>query len=129
MSKYTFTLQFPSAIEESKVTLIDFQVTGDPSIEPPLAQNQMPDSFEMEDTLTFTYQNANPGVEVKSCLLTQYNIKSCESEETEDFINVFDKPISITEAFRGSWIFHLLGLYKSNNIQAAFYLDPEFTAR
>ena len=128
MTKYTFTLQFPAKIEESKVTQIDFQVTGDPAIEPPLAQNQMPDNFAVKDTLTFTYQKANPDVEIKSCLLTQYNIKTCETEETEDFLNYFDKPIAITEAFKGTWIFHLLGLYKSKDTTATYYLDPEFTS-
>ena len=110
MTKYTFTLQFPSAIDESKVTQIDFQVTGDPAIEPPLAQNQMPNSFGMDDTLTFTYHNANPGVEVKSCLLTQYNIETSETEDTEDFVTQFDNPLPRTDAFNGTWIFHLLGL-------------------
>jgi len=127
MTIYTFTLLFPKSIEENLVTQVDYQVTGDPAIEPPLPQNQMPATFAVNDTLTFTYQKANPEVTINSCLLTQFNVDSSEKETDEDFTNDFDKPITITDAFKGTWIFHLLGLYKSNDKQAAFYLDPEFT--
>ena len=127
MTKYTFTLQFPSAIDESKVTSVDFQVTGAPAIEPPLDQNQMPESMNIGDTLTFTYQDANPDVTINSCLLTQYNIKSSEIETDEDFLDQFDKPITITDSFSGTWIFHLLGMYGAKDKKAAFYLDPEAT--
>jgi hypothetical protein len=128
-TQYTFTLLFPETIKASKVTQVDFQVTGTPAITPPLPQNQMPESFSVGDTLTFTYQQANPDVTVKSSLLTQYNVETSEKETDEDFIDEFDKPISITDEFKGTWIFHLLGLYKYKGKRAAYYLDPEFTTR
>jgi len=128
-TQYTFTLLFPKKIKASKVTQVDFQVTGTPSITPPLPQNQMPESFAVGDTLTFTYQEANPDVTIKSSLLTQYNVDTSEKETDEDFLDEFDKPICITDEFKGSWIFHLLGLYKYKGKRAAYYLDPEFTAR
>jgi hypothetical protein len=126
-TKYTFTLLFPDAIKASQVTKVDYQVTGTPAIKPPLPQNKMPASFSVGDTLTFTYQKANPDVTVKSSLLTQYNVETSEKETDEDFRCQFDKPITITEAFKGTWIFHLLGLYKYKGKRAAYYLDPEFT--
>lgn len=128
-TQYIFTLLFPETIKASKVTQVDFQVTGTPAITPPLPQNQMPASFAIGDTLTFTYQQANPDVNIKSSLLTQYNVETSEKETDEDFIDQFDKPITITDEFIGSWIFHLLGLYKYKGKRAAYYLDPEFTAR
>ncbi|MDO8342107.1 MAG: hypothetical protein Q7T48_02805 [Cellvibrio sp.] len=127
-TKYTFTLLFPEKIKASQVTKVDFQVTGTPAIKPPLPQNKMPETFLVGDTLTFTYQKANPDVTVKSSLLTQYNVDTSEKEVDEDFIDQFDKPIAITDAFIGSWIFHLLGLYKYKGKRAAYYLDPELTA-
>lgn len=127
-TKYTFTLLFPEKIKASQVTKVDFQVTGTPAIKPPLPQNKMPEIFSVGDTLTFTYQKANPDVTVKSSLLTQYNVDTSEKEVDEDFIDQFDKPIAITDAFIGSWIFHLLGLYKYKGKRAAYYLDPELTA-
>ena len=127
-TQYTFTLLFPKKIKGSEVTKLDFQVTGVPAIKPPLQQNKMPASFSVGDTLTFTYQSANPDVNVKSSLLTQYNVDTSQKETDEDFIDQFDKPITITEAFKGTWIFHLLGLYKYKGKRAAYYLDPEFTS-
>ena len=127
MIKYTFTLLFPKSIDKTKVTPVDFQVTSDPAAQPPLPQNQMPASFAVGDTLTFTYQAANPDIKIKSALLTQYNVDSSQKETDEDFMDQFDKPITITDAFLGSRIFHLLGMYKSNDTNAAYYLDPEFT--
>ena len=126
-TQYTFTLLFPETIKASQVTKVDFQVTGTPAIKPPLSQNQMPASFSVGDTLTFTYQKANPDITIKSSLLTQYNVETSQKETDEDFIDQFDKPITITEAFKGTWIFHLLGLYKYKGKRAAYYLDPEFT--
>jgi hypothetical protein len=128
-TQYTFTLLFPEKIKASKVTLIDFQVTGEPALTPPLSKNQMPACFAVGDTLTFTYQQANPDVEVKSCLLSRYNVGSPEQETDDDFNDQFDKPVTITEEFKGSWIFHLLGLYKYRGKRAAYYLDPEATFR
>jgi hypothetical protein len=127
-TQYTLTLLFPEKINPSKVTPVDFQVTGKPALKPPLPQNQMPACFLVGDTLKFTYQKANPDVELKSCLLTRYNINSCEQEADDDFTDMFDKPVTISEEFKGSWIFHLLGLYKFKGKHAAYYLDPEFTA-
>lgn len=128
-TKYTFTLLFPDAIKASQVTQVAFQVTGTPAIKPPLPQNKMPESIAVGDTLTFTYQKANPDVTVKSSLLTQYNVETSEKETDEDFTDQFDKPITITDEFKGSWIFHLLGLYKYKGKRAAYYLDPEATFR
>lgn len=128
-TQYTFTLLFPKKIKGSEVTQLDFQVTGVPAITPPLPQNKMPDSIAIGDTLTFTYQAANPDVDVKSSLLTQYNVDTSQQETDEDFIDQFDKPITITDSFKGSWIFHLLGLYKYKGKRAAYYLDPEATFR
>lgn len=127
MTKYTFTLLFPKSIKKSKVTQVDFQVTGDPTIDPPLQINQMPASFSVNDTITFTYKKANKGVKINSSILTQYNVTTSQKEAIEDFMCQFDQPITITDAFRGSWIFHLLGMYKSKDKNAAYYLDPEFT--
>lgn len=127
-TQYKFTLLFPEAIKASQVTKLDFQVTGTPAIKPPLLQNQMPASFAVGDTLTFTYQKANPDVNVKSSLLTRFNVDSSKKETDEDFTDQFDKPIKIDDKFIGTWIFHLLGLYKYKGKRAAYYLDPEFTA-
>lgn len=126
-TKYTFTLLFPETIKASQVTQVEFQVTGIPAIKPPLPQNKMPESIAVGDTLTFTYQKANPDVTIKSSLLTQYNVDTSERETDEDFRCQFDKPITITDEFKGSWIFHLLGLYKYKGKRAAYYLDPEAT--
>lgn len=125
---YTLTLLFPENINPNDVTQVDYQVTSIPAAIPPLETNQMPECFHVNDTLTFTYKKANPDVKIKSSLLTRYNIDTSTKETDSDFENDFDKPITITEEFKGSWIFHLLGLYKSNDKQAAYYLDPEFTA-
>lgn len=126
-TQYTFSLLFPEKIKTSKVTQVQFQVTGSPAIDPPLPQNKMPESFAVGDTIIFTYRAANPGVKIKSCLLTQYNVKTSEKETDEVFTDQFEKPIVITDAFKGTWIFHLLGLYKYKGKRAAYYLDPEFT--
>ncbi len=126
-TQYKFTLLFPIDIKTNEVTKTDFQVTGNPAIIPPLARNQMPKKFLVNDTITFTYQQANKDVKIKSCLLTQFNVKSSQVEKSEDFITQFDQPIPITDKFIGHWIFHLLGLYKYKGKKAAYYLDPEFT--
>ena len=128
-TQYTFTLLFPKRIKGSEVTQVDYQVTGIPALTPPLPPNKMPSEIKVGDSLTFTYQNANPDVNIKSSLLTRYNVETSQKETDEDFIDQFDKPITITEAFKGTWIFHLLGLYKYKGKRAAYYLDPEFTAR
>ncbi len=127
MTKYLFTLLFPQSIDATKVTQVGFQVTGDPAIEPPLPQNQMPAQIDVGDSLTFTYQTANPDVQMDSCLMTQFNINTSQKETDLDFTDDFDKPITITDSFVGSWVFHLLGMYKLNGTNAAYYLDPEFT--
>lgn len=127
MTNYLFTLLFPQSIDSSKVTQVSFQVTGDPIIEPPLPQNKMPAEISIGDTLTFTYLQANPDVTMDSCLLTQFNVDTSEKETDLDFSDDFDKPIPVDESWVGSWVFHLLGLYKSNDTNAAFYLDPEIT--
>ena len=127
MTKYLFTLLFPKSIDANKVTQVGFQVTGDPTIEPPLPENQMPAEINVGDTLTFTYQQANPEVTMNSCLLTQYNINTSQKETDLDFSDDFDKPITVNDSWKGSWVFHLLGMYKVNNTNAAYYLDPEAT--
>lgn len=126
-TQYTFTLLFPKRIKGSEVTQVGFQVTGVPEIKPPLPQNNMPAEIKVGDTLTFTYQNANPDVTVKSSWLTRYNIEASQKETDKDFIDQFDKPISIEESFIGTWVFHLLGMYKYKGKRAAYYLDPETT--
>lgn len=126
-TQYTFTLLFPKKIKGSKVTQVDFQVTGVPALQPPLPQNQMPASIAVGDTLTFTYQTANPDVTVKSSLLTRFNVDSSEKETDSDFLDQFDKPITVTKDFIGTWIFHLLGLYKYKGKRATYYIDPEGT--
>lgn len=128
-TEYTFTLLFPEKIKASKVTKLDFKVTGIPELDPPLNVNEMPSEFKVGDKLTFTYHEANPCVEVKSSLLTKFNVDSSTKETDEDFTDQFDKPIPITDSFKGSWIFHLLGLYKYKGKRATYYLDPEFTCR
>jgi len=128
-TQYTFTLLFPKGIKRSQVTKLDFQVTGDPAINPPLPRNKMPANFEINDTITFTYQQANKDLTINSCLRTLYKVKadSSQKESIENFDNQFDQPIPITDDYHGSWIFHLLGLYKYKGKRAAYYLDPEFT--
>jgi len=126
-TSYTLTLLFPGKIKPSKVSILDYQVTSVPASVPPLEKNQMPAIFLVNDTLTFTYKKANKGVKIKSALMTQYNVDTSTKVTDEDFVNDFDKPITITEAFKGSWIFHLLGLYKFNDKEATYYLDPEMT--
>ena len=127
MTKYFFTLLFPNSIDKSLVTQVHFQVTSDPAPQQPLPQNKMPDEIKVGDTLKFTYQQANPNVQMKSCLLTRYNVTTSEKETDKDFSNDFDKPIPVDETWVGSWIFHLLGMYKLSGTNAAFYLDPEAT--
>lgn len=124
---YTLTLQFPNKIKASKVTQIDFQVTSVPPPAKPLPQNKMPDSIAVGDTITFTYQTANPDVKIKSSLLTRYNVETSQKETDKDFIDQFDKPMEVKPDFVGSWVFHLLGLYKFKGKRAAYYLDPEVT--
>lgn len=124
---YTLTLLFPETIDPDQVTQVDYQVTSVPAAVPPLDKNKMPACMNVGDTLTFTYKKANKGVKIKSCLLTRFNLDDSTKETDEDFVSDFDKPITVTPAFLGSWIFHLLGLYKSNDKQAAYYLDPEAT--
>lgn len=122
---YTLTLSFPDTIDQTKVTVVNYQVTGAPTIQPPLAPNTMPAKFHPNDSLTFTYA-AKSGLAIESCLLTAYNVKKPENE-LQDTNVVFGTAIPINDSFKGSWIFHLLGLYKLNNTSAAYYLDPEFT--
>jgi hypothetical protein len=129
MTKYLFTLLFPKSIDATKVTQVGFQVTGDPAIEPPLPLNKMPTQIDVGDTLTFTYQQANPDVTMNSCLLTQFNVDTSEKETDLDFSDDFDKPITVDDSWKGSWVFHLLGLYSTNGTNAAYYLDPEITCR
>lgn len=126
-TQYTFTLLFPTKIKARKVTKLDFKVTGIPELDPPLNENEMPAEIKVGDTLTFTYQKANPCVAVKSSLLTKFNVDSSTRETDSDFLDEFDKPITITEEFKGSWVFHILGLYKYKGKRAAYYLDPEAT--
>jgi hypothetical protein len=125
-TNYTLTLLFPEYRSSNEVTLVNYQVTSDSGNEL-LEKNKMPAIIKINDTLTFTYKKSNPDVKIKSCLLTNFNVESPTKENYKDVIDYFDKPIPITEAFRGTWIFHLLGLYKSNNKQATYYLDPEAT--
>lgn len=124
---YTFTLAFPASINEAEVTEVGYQVTGEPPLNPPLPANKMPDKFEVNDTITFTYAAANPDVTIKSSLFTRYSTKESTKEQDDNFLNKFDQPITFTEKMKGNWIFHLLGLYKSNDGKAAYYLDPEAT--
>jgi hypothetical protein len=124
---YTITLLFPKDINPTDVTQLDFKVTSSPATKPPLKKNQMPACIEVNDTIKFTYQKKNPGVKIKSCLLTRYNVDTSTKETDANFENEFDQAIPVTESFIGTWIFHMLGLYKSNNKQAAYYLDPEAT--
>ena len=127
MTKYLFTLLFPNTIDKKQVTQVNFQVTSDPAPEQPLPQNKMPEQINVGDTLTFTYQQANPSVQIKSSLLTRFNIDSSEKETDLDFNDDFDKPITVDKTWVGSWVFHLLGMYKVNGTNAAYYLDPEVT--
>jgi hypothetical protein len=127
MTKYLFTLLFPKSIEKNLVTQVNFQVTADPAIQPPLPQNKMPAQINVGDSLTFTYHQANPDVQMKSCLLTRFNIDTSQKETDLDFTDDFDKPITVDETWVGTWVFHLLGMYKVNGTNAAYYLDPETT--
>lgn len=124
---YTFTLIFPENIDPTLVTQVGYQVTSVPPAVPPLAENEMPASINVNDTLTFTYTKSNPDVKIKSCLLTRFNVDTSTKETDEDFLSDFDQPIKVSDSFVGSWIFHLLGMYKSSDKKAAFYLDPEAT--
>ena len=123
MTSYLFTLKFPPTAEKNLVTQVGFQVSGGATLPP----NQMPPQIDVGDTLTFSYQAANPDVAMSSCLLTRYNVTESTKETDSDFMPEFDTPLTVDESWVGSWVFHLLGLYKLNGTKAAFYLDPEVT--
>lgn len=134
MIKYTLELLFPTQIEANEVTNIDYQVTSDPATLPQLSLpiNTMPQIMEPGDSLTFTYNKTD--VEIESCIFTLYPLKDTDvqkaylrtgKEQITNFETSFDKPITITPSFKGTWIFHLLGMYKKDSQHAAFYLDPE----
>lgn len=134
MIKYTLELLFPQTLKENEVANIDYQVTSDPATLPQLSlpPNTMPQILQPGDSITFTYDKDN--VDIESCVFTLYPLKNTDvqeaylktgKEQVTDFENSFDKPIAITPSFKGTWIFHLLGMCKKNNTNAAFYLDPE----
>ena len=139
MIAYTFNLLFPKKPKEKVVSNIDYQVTSDPLTLPQLhlPQNTMPQTFYPGDTITFTYnpqeQKESP-VAIDSCIYTLYPLRDTTEqnqyrmdgkEQITDFVELFDKPIEITPAFKGTWIFHLLGMYTQDKKTYSFYLDPE----
>ena len=134
MIKYTLELLFPKKVNENEVTNIDYQVTSDPATLPQLSlpKNTMPHIMQPGDSITFTYNKKD--IDIESCIFTLYPLKDTDvqdaylntgKEQITNFENSFDKPITITPSFKGTWIFHLLGMYKKDKKHYAFYLDPE----
>ena len=140
MIKYTLELLFPSDQKKSEVAEIDYQVTSEPLTLPQLSlpKNTMPHTLQAGDSITFQYDETKGDIE--SCVFTLYPLKDTDvqeaylktgKEQVTNFENNFDQPVTITPAFKGTWIFHLLGMYKSKpncdekGKRYAFYLDPE----
>lgn len=136
-SDYDFVLKFKAEPKKKKVSDVDFQVTNLTTKEP-LPENTMPPEFKPGDTLKFTVDYGTAIDKLNSCLFTSYPIKGSPGESpfappydraSIDFIkeNLFGQPLAVAKKRKGSWIFHMMGMYRKNKKYAAYYLDPEAT--
>jgi hypothetical protein len=139
MANYSFALLFNTQPKKSVVTNADFQVTNLTTKEP-LPTNKMPDEFIAGDTITFVVADETKCSKINSCLFTSYPVNDAigpspfappYDRQSIDFIaeDLFGKPLAVAEERRGTWMFHLLGLYTCKCKKAAYYLDPETTCR
>lgn len=137
MANYSFALLFNTKPKKNVVTNADFQVTNLTTKEP-LPTNQMPAEFLPGDTVTFVLADDTKCSEINSALYTSYPVNGAlgpspfappYDRSSIDFIaeDLFGKPLEVAIERKGSWIFHLLGLYNYQGKKAAYYLDPEFT--
>ncbi|QEY17123.1 hypothetical protein D0C16_14735 [Cellvibrio sp. KY-GH-1] len=137
MADYSFALLFNKKPKKNVVTDTDFQVTNLTTKEP-LPTNQMPEEFLPGDTITFVVANSTKCSEINSALYTSYPVNGSlgpspfappYDRASIDFIaeDLFGKPLEVARERKGSWIFHLLGLYTYKGKKAAYYLDPEVT--
>jgi hypothetical protein len=137
MADYSFAFKFKTEPKKKVVTNIDFQVTNltkNESLEP----DTMPDELLPGDTLKFIVDYSTDIDKINSCLFTSYPVKDSPGPSpfappydraSIDFIgeNLFGQPLEIAKERKGSWIFHMMGLYRNNGKHAAYYLDPEVT--
>lgn len=137
MSNYSFALLFNVQPKKAVVTNTDFQVTNLTTKEP-LPTNTMPDEFVPGDTVTFVVADDTKCDKINSCLFTSYPVKNSPGpspfappydRQSIDFIaeDLFGKPLEVAKERKGTWMFHLLGLYTYKGKKAAYYLDPEGT--
>lgn len=139
MANYIFTLLFNTKPNKKVVTNADFQVTNLTTKEP-LPTNEMPESFTAGDTITFSVGDKTKCDKINSCLFTSYPVNDSigpspfappYDRASIDFIaeDLFDKPLAVATERKGTWMFHLLGLYTYKGKKAAYYLDPEASTR
>ncbi|MFO1387935.1 hypothetical protein [Cellvibrio sp.] len=137
MANYSFAVLFNTQPKKSAVTNADFQVTNLTTKEP-LPTNKMPDEFIAGDTITFVIADETKCDKINSCLFTSYPVNESigpsmfappYDRASIDFIaeDLFDKPLEVAKKRKGTWMFHLLGLYTFKGKKAAYYLDPEGT--
>ena len=137
MTDYNFALLFNNKAKKKVVTNVDFQVTSvTDNVE--LPQDTMPDELHPGDTITFNVDYTTHIEKLKSCLFTSYPVNNSPGESpfappnnraSIDFIaeNLFGKPLEVAQKRKGAWIFHMMGLYRGDKKNAAYYLDPEAT--
>ena len=137
MADYSFALLFNKNLKKKVVTNIDFQVTN-LTTKDVLKPDTMPDPLHPGDTIKFIVDNSTHVDKINSCLFTSYPVKNSAGESpfappydraSIDFIgeNLFGQPLEVAKKRQGSWIFHMMGLYRNNGKHAAYYLDPEAT--
>ncbi|BCD95976.1 hypothetical protein [Marinagarivorans cellulosilyticus] len=137
MADYSFALLFNKKNKKKVVTNVDFQVTN-LTEKKTLAPDTMPDILDPGDTLKFVVDNSTEIDKLNSCLFTSYPVHGSPGESpfappydraSIDFIgeNLFGQPLEVAKKRKGSWIFHMMGLYRNNGKHAAYYLDPEAT--
>ena len=135
MANYSFAVLFNKTPKKSVVTDADFQVTNS-TTKKPLPTNTMPEEFSAGDTITFVVAENTKCDKINSCLFTSYPVNNSigpspfappYDRQSIDFIaeDLFGKPLEVAEERKGTWMFHLLGLYTFKGKKAAYYLDPE----
>jgi hypothetical protein len=137
MADYSFSLKFMTEAKKKVVTNVDFQVTNLTKNEQ-LEPDTMPEEFKPGDTIKFIVDYSTSIDKLNSCLFTSYPVKGSTGASpfappydraSIDFIgeNLFGQPLEVAKKRKGSWIFHMMGLYRNNKKHAAYYLDPEAT--
>lgn len=136
-SNYSFVFKFNTELKKKVVTNIDFQVTN-LTTNHQFKLNTMPASFAEKDTIKFIVDYSTNVDKVNSCLFTSYPVNANSPDMSPfaspydrasiDFIgeNLLGQALEVSPD-KGSWIFHMMGLYRNNNKYAAYYLDPEAT--